>query len=239
MELQKHTPKGLTKSFSTVLKAQNGLKIKTLTHDEPLRQVIRYIVALVGFSLDKIDKIQTDVIVNFLRNHHEQTTVEELKIAFNLGVSGKLDIDMTHYQNFNSMYFSNVLLSYKRFKAKIIRENPVKKELGTTTTNMDEQCLKAFEEFRKKGSYYDCFNCVYNYLDKRNVLNLTPTRKNEFMEKAKTSVANTKRNETNIKNLLETIAGNKNEIIAHAKRLALTSFFNDLLDTETELAHLL
>ena len=52
------------------------------------------------------------VLLNFIRSNFGNQTPEEIKLAFELAVSGKLGIDAKCYENFSCEYFGRIMKAY-------------------------------------------------------------------------------------------------------------------------------
>jgi hypothetical protein len=95
--------------------ASVGVQIKQLQDDEPIKQAFRYIFTLIGLKAENIPSdIQKAVLINFVKNELGMFTPEEITLAFRLAVSKKLDVDVSHYQNFNAIYLADVLEAYRQ-----------------------------------------------------------------------------------------------------------------------------
>ena len=95
--------------------ASEGVQMKHLQDDEPIKQAFRYIFTLIGLKAENIPSdLQKTVLINFVKNDLGMFTPEELTLAFRLAVSKKLDVDVSHYQNFNAIYLADVMESYRQ-----------------------------------------------------------------------------------------------------------------------------
>ena len=81
-----------------------------------LKLVLFYAMELVGFKPQNLTADGLNIIINNIERNFSRIKLDEIKTAFELGANGKLDIDLNTYQNFNTLYVSNVLNSYKRYK---------------------------------------------------------------------------------------------------------------------------
>jgi len=96
------------------------------THDEPTtwEKAIFYAMTLVGFNPKNINSDELFVILDNLKRNHKQITLGKFREAFELGANGKLDINLNSYQNFNTLYISNVIGAYKRYLAANLSRAP-------------------------------------------------------------------------------------------------------------------
>lgn len=159
-----------------------------------LNTVLTYLYTLCGF--EKLpDEKQDMVLIGFIREHFSDITLTDIKTAFELGISGETGVNMKHYHNFNSIYFSDVINAYKRYKrsrkelAPKLIESPEmtpKQERDTTTSWLNNHVFPRIEKFFKTGVYDlpDYANTLYNYLDKRKIIPFSTERKSQIKEKA-------------------------------------------------------
>ncbi len=84
-----------------------------LRHEEDLKQVLRYAMVLVGLRGNNMPTEEEKfVLLNFIRSNFGNQTPEEIKLAFELAVSGKLGIDAKCYENFSCEYFGRIMKAY-------------------------------------------------------------------------------------------------------------------------------
>lgn len=89
--------------------------------EEPIKQVLRYVITLVGITAKNLpDDTQKKVMIQFVRDDLGDFTLDEIRIAFRLAVSGKLDINPETFQNMSSLYIGKVMMAYKKYKSPIL-----------------------------------------------------------------------------------------------------------------------
>ena len=85
--------------------------------DRDLLITLAYCIELLG--INKVpDDTQKKVIIGYLRKYFGTTTPEEIRLAFELAISGQLDLaenEVNAYQNFSVIYITKILNAYKRF----------------------------------------------------------------------------------------------------------------------------
>ena len=162
-----------------------------------LRTVLAYVYTLCGFE-KMPDKLQDTVLINFINKNFSDLTLEDIKLAFELGISGETGVNMKHYHNFNAIYFADVINAYKTYKRsrkdltpKLI-ESPVmddKKKKESHSKWLDSCVFPYIEKFNKGEitEVPDFGNTLYNYLDKR-FINFSKDRKDQIKEKARTEL---------------------------------------------------
>ena len=82
-------------------------------HEEDLKQVLRYSMVLVGLRGNNMPTEEEKfVLINFIKTNFGNLTPEEIKLAFEWAVSGKLGIDAKCYENFSCEYFGRIAKAY-------------------------------------------------------------------------------------------------------------------------------
>ena len=64
------------------------------------------------------------VLLNFIRSNFGNQTPEEIKLAFELALSGKLGIDAKCYENFSCEYFGRIMNAYIEYARQEIKTVP-------------------------------------------------------------------------------------------------------------------
>jgi len=131
--------------------ASEGVQMRNLTEDEPIKQAFRYIFTLIGLKAENIPSdLQKAVLINYVRTELGSFTPDELCLAFRLAVSKRLDVEINHFQNFNAIYLSEVLEAYRRQRsAALIEYNREMKKLQSESENevSPERKLSLFWEY--------------------------------------------------------------------------------------------
>lgn len=84
-----------------------------LRHEEDIKQVLRYAMVLVGLRGNNMPTEEEKfVLLNFIRSNFGNQTPEEIKLAFDWAVSGKLNVDAKCYENFSCEYFGRIMKAY-------------------------------------------------------------------------------------------------------------------------------
>lgn len=107
--------------------SNNGDVLKTaltdkrifLTSEEELKQALKYIMLLVGLrtaSINAMDEMEKIMLISFIRRNYSAHTVSELKLAFDLAISGKLEIkEVNCFENFTCEYFGKIMNAYRKW----------------------------------------------------------------------------------------------------------------------------
>jgi len=112
-----------------------------------------------------------------------------------------------------------------------------------------EYCLRCYDEFKQEGEFNDMGNIIYNYLEKKEVLNLTPEQKWKFYGQAKekeiSKLQSKKLKQTSLRSAIEreisAIENKTNDapVIIAAKKLALTDYFETCVKMDIDLSELI
>jgi len=220
--------------------------------DEEIKAVLKYCFALIGLRPEQWpDDLQKMVLLNFIRQNYSGHSLEEIKIAFDFGSAGKLDIEMTHYQNFNCIYLSDVMQAYRKYATEILKQdaNTYKEMPPSPLPSNEEQEMNdknfANEYYRKYLNNefslvsLEYAHLIYNTLDKFKLIRYTVARKKEYMVEAQelrlkelngTSISDFREHQEITKLLQlytkeEVPEPEKKLLINYAKRLALLDLF--------------
>lgn len=69
---------------------------------------------------------ETAILFAHIMKYYSGHTVAEIRLAFEMAVSGQLDIDekdVKAYENFSTIYFSQIINSYRRWSAQEFKQN--------------------------------------------------------------------------------------------------------------------
>jgi len=114
-----------------------------------LTPVLFYCMELVGFNPKNLESYQLKIITDFIKENYHHLKLNEIKTAFDLGVKGLLNVEMKHFQSFDSMYVVSIIKAYKEYlqkenaKPKLVA--PIEKQIPMTKESKEEQQRKHFE----------------------------------------------------------------------------------------------
>lgn len=129
MPVSKPSPNGEVAKFQTALTDQ---RICNLTDVEPLKQALRYAMVLVGIKANNVpNDREKSVLLQFIVNNYGGHTPSEIRLAFDLAISGDLDVeDVKCYENFSPLYFASIMNAYRKWaRPKHGEIKPIEKEL--------------------------------------------------------------------------------------------------------------
>lgn len=99
-------------TVNTIIKAQSAINIRNRS-EEDLKQVLRLAMLMVGLRGANMPTDEEKfVLLSFIRSNYGNQTPEEIAIAFEMAVAGKLNTDCKCYENFSCEYFGRIMNAY-------------------------------------------------------------------------------------------------------------------------------
>lgn len=127
-------------SAEVILHAQNTQSLRVRS-EEDLKQVLRYAMVLVGLRGNNMPTDEEKfVLLNFIRSNFGNQTPEEIRLAFDMAVAGKLGVDAKCYENFSCEYFGRIMKAYLDYAREETRT--VKKEVEVTLPPPSDEYLR-------------------------------------------------------------------------------------------------
>jgi len=169
-----------------------------LSNDEDLKQILRYCMVLVGLRGNNLPTEEEKfVLTNFVRSNFGNQTSAEIKIAFEMAVSGKLQVDAKCYENFSCEYFGRIMNAYVEYAREEIKnlpkqiepmkEKPTEKELkkqAIDTANEYAKQIKYCEENNKKFTFIaGGLSILFDYLEQFKIPTISKEERIELWEK--------------------------------------------------------
>ena len=197
------------------------------------------------------ERFKQELLLNF-----RWLTFEEVKMAFHKGARKEYG----DYFGLNIVTFHNWIKAFQTDKKRadtLIKQNLLNQEEKKAPTQEELYqeskafALTAFDKFKEEGSYNDIGNPVYEFLDSIQLIPFSIERKTEMFEQAKEKIKS-KANPSYAVNaneraaftlILEQIEANgkdvKERIRVEARKIALNTYFKELIEMETELIELI
>lgn len=189
-------------------------------------------------------KNETDALIAFIREKQSKFSCESIVTAFELYIDRQLDITPKEFIRFGPMLISDVMQSYTRYAFNTLHRptegdtpDEADKERMTKTPEQLEAeikntCVATFHRYRDVGKLFDPGNFQYHFLVRHGLLNFSQERKKEIRGRV---------NQLNLGIFHKAISGDKDQeerLKMAARELALMEFFNDLIETGTELSEM-
>jgi hypothetical protein len=123
--LQKPPANGVANT-SDEQKLAQAIALDPLIKDRPeidIVEYLRYCFALTGLQSDRFpDQVQTAVLIQFIRDEFGLLRMAEIKLAFTMGVAGRLEVDMRHFQVFSPEYVGRIMSAYKAWRVQTAKQ---------------------------------------------------------------------------------------------------------------------
>lgn len=154
LELQKLETTQLETSEKKFEIARRGKLIRNATEEE-LRQALRYAMVKIGLRADNFPKgAEKMLLINHVFENFPDSTVDEIRIAFDWGIEGRLDQDINCFENFSCLYFTRIMRSYKRLALIVKTKEQQKKEIVRQVSAPVPEPIEdpeAYDKFMKTG----------------------------------------------------------------------------------------
>jgi hypothetical protein len=242
------------------LQANNNVQIHIKKRSE-LEDEVSDLITTTFYELgQKIEAVEQMILVTKLKDelilHFRWLTMEEVKMAFMKGARKEYG----DYFGLNIVTFHNWIRSFQSDKKRadtLIKQNLLKQEVKKepSAEELYQQskafALAAFETFKTEGYFNDIGNPVYEFLDSIQLIPFSIERKTEMFEQAKEKIkakanpsyAVNANERTAFTLILEQIEANgkdvKERIRVEARKIALNTYFKELIEMETELIDLI
>jgi hypothetical protein len=140
--------KGLAKQEQTVSRAGANeltfaLKSSLIAESarESLVQVLRLAMMKVGLrAINLPTPEETAVLIDHIVTNYPGNRVAEIRLAFDMAIAGKLNVEVNCYENFSCSYFSSIMNAYRAWAAQeyrqAVKEEPV--EVKNTDQELDD-----------------------------------------------------------------------------------------------------
>ena len=107
-----------------IRQAQSAITLR-VRNEEDIKQALRYSMLLVGLRGSNLPTEEEKfVLTNFVKSNFGNNTCEEIKLAFEMAVAGKLNIDCNCYENFSCEYFGRIMSAYLEYARQEIKNLP-------------------------------------------------------------------------------------------------------------------
>jgi hypothetical protein len=138
------------------------------------------------------------LISKFIAENYPTLKSEEYKLAVNMSLTNRLDVDVRTFNVFSPMYVSRILNSYIEHKQKLYREIRIRQERDNERKLLEKQPSQEermqsmidmakylYEKYQAEGDVKDHFTILFDYLKRNNKLNLSKAQIDEAMQYAK------------------------------------------------------
>lgn len=140
-----------------LLRVKEGVRLSQDNANNIL-EMLKYIIILIGLK-SEITSDEIRVLVSFLRNQFKHRTAEEIRLAFELMVAGKLGLKS--YKSLNAELFGEVLNAYDEYLSKDAEVQQFRKQL------QKENEVKLSDAEKRKISLTSIQKMYEHYLNDR------------------------------------------------------------------------
>jgi hypothetical protein len=167
------------------MECQTLTKIITLSNAELITMLHR-IFLLIGLRKVQYPTPEEDIFnVAFIKKNFGHKLSTEIIEAFELAVTGKLDVDVKHYDQFTLPYFCKIMDAYRIFNNERILATPPPKLKEIAYQMTDEERLQEIEEWRKKDYDFKILPLyLYDWLLKYSLHAITDDLKADYYQRA-------------------------------------------------------
>ena len=169
-----------------------------IRNEEDIKEVLRYSMLLVGLRGNNLPTEEEKfVLTNFVKSNFGNNTCEEIKLAFEMAVAGKLNIDSKCYENFSCEYFGRIMSAYLEYARQEIknlpkpiepvREKPNDQELkkqAIDTANEYAKQIRFCEQNDKRFTFIaGGLSILFDYLEQFKITTISKEERLELWEK--------------------------------------------------------
>lgn len=77
-------------------------------------QVLRLVMVKIGLRANNFpDKLETEILIQHIVENFGGHRIDEIKLAFDMAIMGKLSCEASCYENFSCAYFTQVMNAYQ------------------------------------------------------------------------------------------------------------------------------
>lgn len=203
-------------------------KKTNLESDHNIKETLVYIYALIGIK-EMPSRSEDIVIINYIKNCLKNFTLKEFRVAFELAAQQKLGIkyrELNTYQNFNTIYLSNIMNAYRNYRFKHIQNEPEIEPIldkALIRKRFIDTICREFQIYKETGKQYqDGGSRRYYFLVEIGLINYTTDQKNKYIKLAEPIFNNLD------KRKLDSIVKTVKSI---ARQLALYAYYQKLINT--------
>lgn len=240
--------------FQILQAAKNYPQIRTETGQNSIKNALRYVMALTGLKAENFpSEFETEILMDFLKTNFGKMTCEEIRLAFKMALSGTIEAETNHFQNFCAPYIAKILNAYLLKQKPIIFDSdqiipqkmePSESEKKNIFWNFVEICIfPIWDEYQSGAinwSKHDA-SIIYDAMNKMD-FNLTPEEKKEIAVNARKQIFQsikaaapvTRQEFKELKTIRELMAENQipksvdDQILAKCKQFAVEKIFSNI-----------
>ena len=160
--------------------------------EERLKEPLKYAMMKLGIRAANIPKsLEKDVLTSHIRQYYGGHTVSEIRLAFDMALTGKLDLgdnDVNCFENFSCAYFSTIMNAYRKWSKEQVKEiQQVRpQQLSNSYITSQEEKEQEIKELEQKETLVLELIPLYLYEYMIELKTIEPTNEEKFdyLEKA-------------------------------------------------------
>lgn len=163
-------------------------KICQLKNLEPLKEVLRLVMVMVGLREQNFPAgVEKDLLIKFIIDNYGGHTPSEIKLAFTMAINGKLGLETKEvvcYENFSILYFSSILNAYRAWAKEAVFHIPKipLPELPAPEISDDEFIESVKISYKATNSWKIIPVAAYNILYREGKINLSEETRDRIIK---------------------------------------------------------
>jgi hypothetical protein len=156
-----------------------------------LKDVLKLVMVKVGIREKNIpEDEEKSVLIDHVIRKYGGHTCQEIKLAFDMALDGKFDVEVNSYENFSCLYFSSIMNAYREWAQQVYQLIPSKVTLQLENkrdlTDADmEGWLSETASFVKDNSKVFFIPIeIYDWLISKKKLKITIEQRDFYLEQA-------------------------------------------------------
>lgn len=191
-----HQPQGsqpLKSGEERFLQSRESVTIEK-SNVEALKQALRASMLKVGVRAANLPSDEEKaILIAHINLNYGKHTIEEITLAFDLAISGKLDVEVNCYENFSCLYFSNIMNAYRVWANQVAfykerEKQPEQLQLNAPPMTDDELIQLAKDVWNNTKNFAFLPVKAYGALGRKGLLNLSDEEKAVIRSQAKAHV---------------------------------------------------
>lgn len=167
--------------------------------NEQIKEALRYCMLIVGIRANNMPaNEEKQLLVDFVRRTYSGLSVLEIKLAFDMAIADRLELqDWKCYENFSCAYVSTILKAYCKWVNQNVKYESNKREneaeltaLPPGETDWSDEWEK-IKESARKGAFRGEFitTCIYDWLKRNKMITLSGAERWQLLEDCRQAYA--------------------------------------------------
>lgn len=140
--------------------------------------------------------LEKQVLIEHIWKEYGGHGIDEIKLAFDMAIAGKLEVDANCYENFSCLYFSNVMAAYRAWAKEEYKQidKPAAESLPAPKEDLSDKAMEDWATETKRRILHEKYTVnliplmLYDWLEKSGRMFRGKGEKKEYMQKAFTYI---------------------------------------------------